>query len=100
METSLADNQAPMLPVRPVFGAVSPRTARVMVIPRRGKGVLKPIRAELVNLGPSLSVRFWVAFLPAGGTPPQTVHQVRSYHPDGRELCRLDPDTLSPRCTG
>jgi hypothetical protein len=45
-------------------------------------------------------VRLWIAFLPAGGTPAQTVHQVRSYDPDGRELCRLDPDTLTPRCTG
>jgi len=43
---------------------------------------------------------FWIAFLPAGGTPAQTVHQVRSHDADGRELCRLDPDSLTPRCRG
>jgi hypothetical protein len=100
METSLPYNEAPELPARPVFGAVSPRATRVVVIPRQEPAALAPIQAELLGPGPSLSVRFWVAFLPAGGTPAQTVHQVRSYDPDGRELCRLDPDSLTPRCIG
>lgn len=60
----------------------------------------EPVQAELLDERPGLPARFWVAVLPAGGTPAQTVHQVRSYDPDGRELCRLDPDTLPPRCTG
>jgi hypothetical protein len=98
--TSLADNQATKLPVGPVFGAASPRAAKVVVIPRRGKAVLAPIRAKLVDGGSGLPARFWVAFLPAGGTPAQTVHQVRSYDAGGRELCRLDPDSLTPRCRG
>jgi hypothetical protein len=101
MDADLTDNnEALQLPVRPVFGAVSPRAARVVVIPRQGRAVLAPIQAELLDERPSLPARFWVAVLPAGGTPAQTVHQVRSYDPDGRELCRLDPDTLTPRCTG
>jgi hypothetical protein len=100
VDTSMAYNEVPGLRVRPVFGAASPRAARVMVIPRRGKAVLAPIRAELVDGGSRLPARFWVAFLPAGGTPPQAVHQVRSYDAGGRELCRLDPDSLTPRCRG
>jgi hypothetical protein len=100
VETSLTYNEALELPVRPVLGAVSPRAARVVVIPRQRSVVLAPIQAELLGKRPGLAARFWVAVLPAGGTPAQAVHQVRSYDPDGRELCRLDPDTLSPRCTG
>jgi hypothetical protein len=100
VETSMTYNENLELPVRPVFGAVSPRAARVVVIPRQGPAVLPPIQAELLDPEPGLPVRLWIAFLPAGGTPAQTVHQVRSYDPDGRELCRLDPDTLTPRCTG
>lgn len=88
------------LPVRPVYGAVSRRAARVVVILRRGPAVLPPIQAELLNGGRGLPARFWIAFLPAGGTPAQTVHQVRSHDADGRELCRLDPDSLTPRCRG
>jgi hypothetical protein len=71
-----------------------------MVIPRRGQTVLPPVPARLVDGGSRLPARFWVAFLPSGGTPPRTVHQVRSYDADGRELCRLDPDNLTPRCSG
>lgn len=82
-----------------MFGAVTPRAAKVVVIPRQGPVVLAPIQAELLDPGPGLPARLWVAFLPAGGTPAQTVHQVRTYDPDGRELCRLEPDTLTPRCT-
>jgi hypothetical protein len=100
VDTSLTDNQAPNLPVRPVFGAVSPRAARVVVVPRRGSTVLPPVPARLLDGGPSLPARFWVAFLPSGGTPPRTVHQVRSYDADGRELCRLNPDSLTPSCQG
>jgi len=98
VETSLIDNETPGLSVRPVFGAVSPRAARVVVVPRRGSTVLPPVPARLLDGGSSLPARFWVAFLPSGGTPPRTVHQVRSYDADGRELCRLDPDSLTPRC--
>jgi hypothetical protein len=100
VETSMTYNEVRELPVRPVFGAASPRAARVMVIPRRGKEVLPPVPARLVDGGSSLPARFWVAFLPSGGRPPQTVHQVRSYDADGRELCRLDPDNLTPSCRG
>ena len=89
----------PELPVRPVYGAVSRRATRVVVIPRQGPTVLSPIQAELLDGGSGLAARFWIAFLPAG-TPGQTVQQVRSYDADGRELCRLDPDNLTPRCTG
>jgi hypothetical protein len=99
VETSLTE-YTPLLPVRPVFGAVSLRAARVVVIPRRGPAVLSPIQAELVNGGRGLGARFWIAFLPAGGTPAQTVHEVRSYDADGRELCRLEPDNLTPSCAG
>jgi hypothetical protein len=103
-ETGLTDLNNPTeiaaLPVRPVFGMVSRRAARVVVVPRRGPAVLSPIRAELLNDRPGLPGRFWIAFLPAGGTPPQAVHQVRSYDADGRELCRLDPDSLTPSCRG
>jgi hypothetical protein len=99
MEPSMTGNQNLKLPVRPVFGPVSPRATRVVVVPRRDATELPPIRAELLDSEPSLSVRFWVALVPAGGTPAQTVHQVRSYDAAGRELCRLSPDTLSPRCT-
>jgi hypothetical protein len=101
VDADLTDNnEALELPVRPVFGAVSPRAARVVVIPTKGRAVLAPIQGELLEEGPGLPARFWVAVLPAGGTPAQTVHQVRSYDADGRELCRLDPDNLTPRCTG
>jgi hypothetical protein len=101
VDTSMTYNPVPGLPsVRPVFGAVSPRAARVAVVPRRGKEVLPPVPARLVDGGPSLPARFWVAHLPGGGTRAQTVHQVRSYDADGRELCRLDPNTLTPRCHG
>jgi hypothetical protein len=99
-DTSMTYNENLELPRRPVFGAVTPRAARVVVIPRQGPAVLAPIQAELLDPGPGLPVRFWIAFLPAGGTPAQTVHQVRSYDANGRELCRLDPDNLTPRCTG
>jgi hypothetical protein len=88
------------LTVRPVFGMVSRRAARVVVVPRRGPAVLSPIRAELLDDRPGLPGRFWIAFLPAGGAPPQAVHEVRSYDADGRELCRLDPENLAPRCRG
>jgi hypothetical protein len=90
----------PDLRVRPVFGVVSRRAARVEVIPGRGPAVLAPIRAQLLPDLPGLPARFWLAFLPVGGTPPQAVHQVRSYDADGRELCRLSPDSLTPRCRG
>lgn len=71
-----------------------------MVIPRQGAAVLAPIQAELLAPRPGLPARFWIAFLPGDGTPAQAVHQVRSYDANGRELCRLDPDNLTPRCTG
>jgi hypothetical protein len=100
VEASMTYNEAPELPVRPVFGAVSSRAARVVVVPRRGATVLPPVPARLLDGGSSLPARFWVAVLPSGGTPPQTVHQVRSYDAGGRELCRLDPDNLTPRCRG
>jgi hypothetical protein len=61
---------------------------------------LASIQTELLDERSGLPARFWVAVLPAGGTPPQTVHEVRSYDASGRELCRLDPDTLTSRCTG
>jgi hypothetical protein len=99
METSMTYNQAAKLPVRPVFGAVSPRATRVVVVPRRGDTVLPPVPARLLD-GSGLPARFWVASLPAGGRPAQTVHQVRSYDATGRELCRLDPDSLTPSCRG
>jgi hypothetical protein len=98
--TSLTYNQIPGLPVRPVFGAVSPRAAKVVVVPRRGATVLPPVTARLLDGGPGLPARFWVAFLPAGGRPEPSVQQVRSYDAGGRELCRLDPDNLTPRCRG
>jgi hypothetical protein len=88
------------LPVRPVYGAASRQTARVEVIPTRGPAVLSPVPARLVDGGPRLPARFWVAFLPSGGTPLQAVHEVRSYDAQGRLLCRLDVDSLEPRCTG
>ncbi len=97
VDTSMTYNENLELPRRPVFGAVSPRAARVVVI-RQGPAVLAPIQAELLDRKPGLPVRLWIALLPAGGTPAQAVHQVRSYDADGRELCRLDPDTLTPRC--
>jgi hypothetical protein len=100
MDASLTDQWSPELPVRPVYGAVSRRTARVEVIPRQGPAVLPPVPARLLDGGSSLPARFWVAVLPSGGTPPQTVHQVRSYDAGGRELCHLDPDNLTPRCRG
>jgi hypothetical protein len=99
MQTSMTDNQNPELPVRPVFGAVSPGATRVVVVPRRDAAVLPPVPARLLD-GSGLPARFWVAFLPAGGRPAQTVHQVRSYDADGRELCRLSPDSLTPSCRG
>jgi hypothetical protein len=98
--TDLTASEHRELPVRPVFGAASPSAARVVVIPRRGGTVLAPIQAELLALRPGIPARFWVAVLPAGGRPRQSVHQVRSYDAGGRELCRLDPDTLTPRCSG
>jgi hypothetical protein len=98
VDTRLAEDTP--LALRPVFGAVSPRAARVVVIPRQGPTVLAPIQAELLAPRPGLPARFWIAFLPAGDTPAQAVHQVRSYDAGGRELCRLDPDTLRPSCTG
>jgi hypothetical protein len=98
MDASLMENLK--LPRRPVFGAVSPRAARVVVIPRQGGTVLAPIQARLLDQPPGIPARFWVAVLPAGGTPALAVHQVRSYDAGGRELCRLDPDTLTPSCTG
>jgi hypothetical protein len=98
VDTSMIENLR--RPLRPVFGAVSPGAARVEVIPRRGGTVLAPIQAELLAPRPGIPVRFWVAVLPAGGAPAQAVHQVRSYDAGGRELCRLDPDTLTPSCTG
>jgi hypothetical protein len=100
MDASLIDPWSPELPVRPVYGAVSRRTARVEVIPRQGPAVLSPLPARLLDGGARLPARFWVAFLPSGGAPPQAVHQVRSYDADGRELCRLDPDNLTPSCRG
>jgi hypothetical protein len=90
----------PNLRVRPVFGMVSRRAARVEVIPRQGPGVLSPIRAQLLDDRPGLPARFWLAFLPPGDAPAQAVYQVRSYDADGRELCRLDPENLTPRCHG
>jgi hypothetical protein len=99
METNMTQNQNLKLPVRPVFGAVSPGAARVVVVPRRGATVLPPVPARLLD-GSGLPARFWVASLPAGGRSAQTVHQVRSYDATGRELCRLDPDTLTPSCRG
>jgi hypothetical protein len=99
-ETSMTYNQNPELPVRPVFGAVSPRAAKVVVIPRQGPAVLPPTQAELLDPGPGLPARLWIASLPAGGTPAQAVHQVRSHDANGRELFRLDPDNLTPRRTG
>jgi hypothetical protein len=90
----------PDLRVRPVFGVVSRHAARVEVIPRRGPAVLAPIRAQLLVDRPGLPARFWLAFLPGGGVPVQAVHQVRSYDAGGRELCRLSPDSLTPRCRG
>lgn len=98
MDASLMENLK--LPRRPVFGAASPRAARVVVIPRRGGTVLAPVQAELLAPRRGIPARYWVAVLPAGGTPALAVHQVRSYDADGRELCRLDPDALTPRCTG
>jgi hypothetical protein len=100
VDTSQIYNKVPGLRVRPVFGAVSPRAARVVVIPKRGGTVLAPVQAELLAPRPGIPARFWVAVLPAGGTPALAVHQVRSYDAGGRELCRLDPDTLTPRCSG
>jgi hypothetical protein len=98
MDTSLIENLD--RPLRPVFGTVSPSAARVVVIPRRGGKVLAPIQAELLAPRPGIPARFWIALLQAGGAPAQAVHQVRSYDANGRELCRLDPDTLTPSCTG
>jgi hypothetical protein len=98
VDTSMIENLR--RPLRPVFGAVSPGAARVVVVPRRGGTVLAPVQAELLAPRPGIPARFWVAVLPAGGTPIPAVHQVRSYDAGGRELCRLDPDTLAPRCTG
>jgi hypothetical protein len=98
MEAGLTENLG--LPLRPVFGAVSPGAARVVVIRRQGAAVLAPIQAELLAPRPGLRARFWIAFLPGDGTPAQAVHQVRSYDANGHELCRLDPDNLTPRCTG
>jgi hypothetical protein len=97
MDASLTEERG--LPVRPVYGAASRQTARVEVIPTRGPAVLSPVPARLVDGGPRLPARFWVAFLPSGGTPLQAVHEVRSYDAKGRLLCRLDVDSLEPRCT-
>jgi hypothetical protein len=98
MDASLTEERE--LPLRPVFGAASRRTARVEVIPRQGPAVLSPMPAKLLDGGPRLPARFWIAFLPSGGTPLQAVLQVRTHDAEGRELCRLDVDNLEPRCTG
>lgn len=98
MDASLTEEQE--LPVRPVYGAASRQTARVEVIPTQGPAVLAPVPARLLDGGPGLPARFWVASLPSGGTPLQAVHEVRSYDAKGRLLCRLDVDSLEPRCTG
>jgi hypothetical protein len=95
-EAILTENN-PELPMRPVYGAVSRRTARVVVIPKEGQfAVLSPVPAKLLDGGPRLSAKFWVVFL----SPGQGVHQTRAYDADGRELCRLDGDSIAPRCTG
>jgi hypothetical protein len=95
VEASLTEG--PELPVRPVYGAVSRRTARVVVIPKEGQfAVLSPVPAKLLDGGPRRPMKFWVVFL----SPGQTVHQVRSYDAHGRELCRLDGGSTAPRCTG
>jgi hypothetical protein len=98
MDASLTEERG--LPARPVYGAASRQTARVEVIPTRGQAVLSPVPARLLDGGPRLPARFWVAFLPSGGTPLQGVHEVRSYDAQGRLLCRLDVNSLEPRCTG
>jgi hypothetical protein len=97
VEARLTEENNPELPMRPVYGAVSRRTARVVVIPKQGQfAVLSPVPAKLLDGGPRLPARFWVAFLPPG----QGVHQTRTYDADGRELCRVDGDSIAPRCTG
>ncbi len=93
VDYSLAEG-TPDLPVRPVYGAVSRRTARVVVIPRLGPGVLSPVPAVLLDGGSRLPARFWVVLLPAG----QSVYQTRTYDAPGRELCRQDPEHLEPSC--
>lgn len=100
VEASMTENN-PELPVRPVYGAVSRRTARVVVIPKEGQfAVLSPVPAKLLDGGSRLPAKFWVAFLPPGA-PGLTVYQVRSYDADGRELCRLDGDsTAATPCAG
>jgi hypothetical protein len=80
----------PDLPVRPVYGVVSRRTAKVVVIPEQGMGMLSPVPAELLDGGPGLPAKFWVVVLPPG----QSVHQTRSYDAYGRELCHQDPERL------
>jgi hypothetical protein len=95
-EAILTEND-PELPVRPVYGAASRRTARVVVTPKQGQfAVLSPVPAMLLDGGPRLPAKFWVAFLPPG----QGIHQTRTYDAEGRELCRLDGDSIAPRCTG
>jgi hypothetical protein len=97
VEASMAEN--PDLLVRPVYGAVSRRTARVVVIPKEGQfAVLSPMPAKLLDGGPRLPAKFWVAFL-SPGSPGQAVHQTRTYDADGRELCRLEGDSIAPHCT-
>jgi hypothetical protein len=100
VDARLAEGFPPDLPVRPVYGAVSRQTARVVVIPEQGQfAVLSPVPAKLVDGGPRLPAKFWIAFL-SPGPPGQSVHQVRTYDANGRELCRLDGDSITPRCTG
>jgi hypothetical protein len=97
VEARLTEETIPELPMRPVYGAVSRRTARVVVIPNEGQfAVLSPVPAKLLDGGPQLPAKFWVVFL----SPGQGVHQTRTYDADGRELCRLDGDSDQPRCTG
>ena len=97
VEAGLTEETIPELPMRPVYGAVSRRTARVVVIPKEGQfAVLSPVPAKLLDGGPRLPAKFWVVFL----SPGQGVHQTRTYDADGRELCRLDGDSDQPRCTG
>lgn len=100
VDARLAEGFPPDLPVRPVYGAVSRQTARVVVIPKQGQfTVLSPVPAKLLDGGSRLPAKFWIAFL-SPGPAGQTVHQTRTYNASGRELCRLDGDSITPRCTG
>jgi hypothetical protein len=100
VDARLAEGFPPDLPVRPVYGAASRQTAKVVVIPKQGQfAVLSPVPARLLDGGSRLPAKFWIAFL-SPGPPGQTVYQVRTYDANGRELCRLDGDSITPRCTG